>query len=453
MGDVKTKRPNVIYVFSDQHRAQACGYRGNPDVKTPNMDRLAKESVDFTLAVSGMPVCCPYRASFLTGQYPHHHGVFVNDVCLNSDAVSIAQAFKMGGYDTAYIGKWHVDGHGRSGYIPRERRQGFDYWKVLECTHDYNHSYYYQGDEKEKRLWEGYDAFAQTRAAMEFLADRDKSKPVFLVLSWGPPHDPYDTAPEAFRRMYRQEDIHYRKNVPFESLYMAKSSIPGYYAHVSALDACLGELMDQVERLGMKDDTIFVYTSDHGDMLGSQGTANKQKPWDESIRVPFLLRYPRLFGREGRQVDMPFNSPDIMPTLLSLCSLPIPDTVDGISYGEFLKGEEDLQVESALLQCLHPFGQWHKNVGGREFRGIRTRRYTYVVDLKGPWLLYDNEEDPFQMENLLETGRASKELINSLEQELTRKLNQAGDEFLTGREYLARFGHKTDFIGTVPYQW
>jgi len=446
------KKPNVIFVFSDQHRAEACGYAGNPDVKTPNMDHLAGESISFTHAVSGMPVCCPYRASLMTGQYPHHHGVFVNDVCLSDRAVSIAQAFHDGGYDTAYIGKWHLDGHGRSSYIPVERRQGFEYWKVLECTHDYNQSFYYEQEADEKKKWEGYDAFAQTDDAVSLLKKRKTDKPLFMILSWGPPHDPYGTAPEEFRNLYAPENLTLRKNVPFERIDWTKKQLAGYYAHISALDDCLGRLAEAVKQAGMEEDTIFIYTSDHGDMLGSQGVDAKQKPWDESILVPFLLRYPSGLGRMGKNISIPINSPDIMPTLLKLCGLEVPGTVDGISYADYLLGKEELHVKSALLQCLHPFGQWHKYLGGKEYRGIRTEKYTYVKDLNGPWLLYDNQEDPYQLKNLLEENFES-EILNELEEELNHKLMEVGDSFLSGKEYLKEWGYQTDLVGTVPYKW
>ena len=190
------KPPNIVFVFGDQWRAQATGYAGNPIVQTPNLDRLAQESINFYQAVSGCPVCSPYRASLLTGQVPLTHGVFVNDVYLGPNAPSIAQTFADNGYDTAYIGKWHVDGHGRSNPIPPERRQGFDYWQVLECTHNYNQSAYYAGDSDEKRTWEGYDAIAQTRDAQRYIREHDRDRPFLLMLSWGPPHAPYGTAPE-----------------------------------------------------------------------------------------------------------------------------------------------------------------------------------------------------------------------------------------------------------------
>ena len=143
------KQPNILVLLTDQWRFDAFGYAGNKDVKTPNIDRLEKESINFTHAISGVPVCCPMRASLLTGQRPLTHGVFMNDVSLNPDANSIAKVLKRAGYNTGYIGKWHIDGRGRSSFIPRRRRQGFEYWKVLECPHNYNNSFYYaDGPEK-----------------------------------------------------------------------------------------------------------------------------------------------------------------------------------------------------------------------------------------------------------------------------------------------------------------
>jgi arylsulfatase A-like enzyme len=182
-------KPNVVLAFADQWRAQATGYAGDPNVRTPALDRLAARSIRFTTAVSTCPVCSPYRASLMTGRYPLTHGVFLNDVCLSGGATSLAQAFGRAGYRTGYVGKWHLDGHGRSAFIPRQRRQGFDFWRVLECTHNYNRSPYY-GDEDVKRFWDGYDAVAQTREAQGFIRQNAGKGPFLLVLSWGPPHNP-----------------------------------------------------------------------------------------------------------------------------------------------------------------------------------------------------------------------------------------------------------------------
>ena len=140
----------------------------------------------------------PGRACLMTGQRALTHGVFLNDVPLSPDAATLAKVCGRG-YDTGYIGKWHLDGHGRSNFIPRERRQGFDYWKALECTHDYNHSFYYA--DGPRSYWEGYDAIAQTRDAKRYLRDPARPPAVLALPAWGPPHDPYRTAPQKYRTM------------------------------------------------------------------------------------------------------------------------------------------------------------------------------------------------------------------------------------------------------------
>lgn len=445
------KRPNVVYVFGDQHRAEATGYAGNPDVHTPNLDRLKEESVIFSTAVSTIPVCSPHRASFLTGCYPLTHGVFVNDVHLNHEAVSIADAYQQAGYDTAYIGKWHVNGRGRSRFIPREDRQGFDYWQALECTHEYHHSSYYQNDPNRK-IWAGYDAEAQTHSAQEYLRSRRHTdRPFFLVLSWGPPHNPYHDAPQSFQALYRDRALHLRPNVPEAMRDQARTDLQGYYAHITALDSYLGDLWETLQTENLEDETILVYTSDHGDMLYSQGEVRKQRPWDESILVPFLLHYPQRFDHNPREITVPFASPDIMPTLLGLSGIAIPSTVEGTNFAPYLFEEHDeLPVKGALIECIHPFGEYTRAVGGREYRGLRTKRYTYVKDLRGPWLLYDNVQDPYQLHNLCNQPE-TKDLQARLEALLVQELRRRNDEFLPGEAYLKQWGYSVDETGTVPY--
>jgi len=445
------KQPNVVFVFGDQWRAQATGYAGDPNVKTPNLDTLTGESVNFVNAVAGCPVCSPYRASLLTGQFPLTHGVFVNDVYLSEEPVSLADAYFEAVYDTAYIGKWHVDGHGRSSYIPPERRQGFDYWKVLECTHNYNNSPYYANDSDEKLVWEGYDAIAQTRDAQNYIKEHDDSKPFLLVLSWGPPHNPYETAPEEYRAMYDPEKIQLRPNVPDTHMEQARKDLAGYYAHCSALDACVGDLLGTLREKGIEEDTIFVFTSDHGDMIGSQAHQRKQRPWEESIRVPFLLRYPAKLGQQPKELDAHIDVTDIMPTLLGLCDLPIPKTVEGLDFSGHIQGAEDPSDGAALIMCPHPFGEWTRpRNGGMEYRGIRTPKYTYVRTLSGPWLLYDNQDDPYQLRNLINKSEFS-EIQAELDAWLQRKLDAMNDEFLTGMDYIQKWGYPVNENGTVPY--
>ena len=402
-------------------------------------------------AVAGCPVCSPYRASLLTGQYPLTHGVFLNDVPLRSRGPSLAEAFAVEGYDTAYIGKWHLGGHGRSSYIPPERRLGFRYWKALECTHDYNHSAYYAGDSDRMLFWDGYDAVAQTRDAQAYLRDHREGSPFLLVLSWGPPHAPYETAPPEYRGMYDADSVVLRPNVPEAVAQQAREWLAGYYAHCSALDACLGDLLATLRDLAIEKNTVFLFTSDHGDMLGSQGEVEKQRPWDESTRVPFLLRYPGLPGWRARATAALIDAPDIMPTLLGLCGSSIPDGVEGVDCSRHIAGEEDPSDGAAFLLCAQPFGQWSRSRhGGREYRGLRTRRHTYVRDLDGPWLLYDNEDDPYQMRNLA-ADAAAADVRGTLEEILFRKLEERGDEFRPGLEYVRAWGYRVDETGTVPY--
>jgi arylsulfatase A-like enzyme len=445
-----SKAPNVVFVLADEWRAQDLGFNGNKDVLTPNLDRLAGEAVNFTNTISTCPVCCPYRGTLLTGQYPLTTGVFVNDVQLNPEAQSLGKIFKSAGYQTAYIGKWHLDGHGRNSFIPVERRQGFDYWKALECTHDYNKSYYWGIDDK-KAKWEGYDAYAQTADAVNYIRDRKKGdKPFLMILSWGPPHTPFETAPESYKKIYRGKQLKLRGNVPDELKEKAIADLIGYYGHISALDSCIGVLQQTLKESGLDENTIFVFTADHGAMVRSHGFVNKQRPYDESINVPMLIRYPKVLGNKGKKNDMLIGTPDLMPTLLGLCNLPIPKSVEGEDKSDIMRAKTKDKTEAVLIASYHPFGQWPESEGGKEYRGARTKRYTYVKDLSGPWLLFDNLKDPFQLNNLVKDQKYQKQK-DELELKLSALLKKTNDQFLSGKEYIKKWGYVTDKTGTVPY--
>jgi arylsulfatase A-like enzyme len=445
-----SSRPNILFILADQWRAQALGYAGDPNVRTPHLDALEHSSVNCTSAVAGIPVCCPTRASLITGQRPLTHGVFLNDVPLNPKAESIAKVLARAGYDTGYIGKWHLNGDGRSAFIPRERRQGFDHWKVLECTHSYNQSFYY-ADGPEKLLWPGYDAIAQTRDAESYLRDHAKTnKPFFLFLAWGPPHSPYQTAPPEYRSKYQADQMTLRPNVPAAMSKQVRSSLAGYYAHCTALDDCIGDLLQTLRETGLAENTILIFTADHGDLLGSHGGFNKQQPYDESIRVPLLIHWPKGLGGTGRRLDAPINSEDLMPTLLGLCKVRIPKSVEGIDYSDYLRGGKNPSDNTTVIACAAPFGQWPRRAGGREYRGIRTNRHTYVRDLNGPWLLFDSQADPYQTNNLANLPEHGP-LQAKLDAILSRKLKQSGDKFLPAEDYIHKWGYIVDETGTVRY--
>ena len=447
----KNTKPNILYILVDQWRAQSTGYSGDKNVMTPNLDQLASKSINLTHAVSGMPVCSPHRASFLTGQYPLTHGVFMNDVLLDTNRTTIGKVFKENGYQTGYLGKWHVDGHGRSSYIPASRQQGFDYWKALECTHDYNNSAYYEGNSPVKKVWETYDAIAQTQDVCQYLKSQTKKDdPFFLVLSIGSPHDPYQTAPEKYRKMYENKIFTIRNNVPADKVEKVQNDLRGYYAHMTAIDDCIGQLRTTLKEQGLDENTIIVFTADHGDLMGSHGAWNKQQPYDESIRVPFLIHYPKAFGPQGKKSKALMNSPDIMPTLLGLTGIEVPKSVEGKDFSQILLGKKKNDVTHTLISCVQPFGQWIRSKGGKEYRGLMTENYTYVRDLKGPWLLFDRTKDPFQLNNLV--GQASVAAIqNKLDRDLLNELKIRRDEFLPGLDYVKKWNYVIDANETVPY--
>ena len=271
-----------------------------------------------------------------------------------------------------------------------------------------------------------------------------------MFLAWGPPHDPYYSAPAKYRSLYDPAKLRLRPNVPATLEGEARKILAGYYAHCAALDDCMGELLQTLRDTGLAEHTILVFSADHGDMLGSQGMFKKQKPFDESIRVPMLVRWPKGLGAQPRSLDAPINSEDVMPTLLGLCGVPIPKSVEGLDYSGCLRGGKAPGDGATVILCAAPFGEWERRAGGKEYRGVRTTRYTYVRDLEGPWLLFDNRTDPYQTNNLVSVP-AHATWQSEMNAVLKRKLEERGDEFRPGAEYIARWAYQVNTNGTVPY--
>ncbi len=446
------RKPNIIFVFADQMRSQVLGCYGNRQVATPNFDRLAEQGARFTNALSTWPVCSPFRAMLLTGRYPMANGTVANDTVIRHDLPGIATVCKAQGYATGYIGKWHLDWN-RAPFVPKNRRLGFDYWAVRNCSHAYFDSFYC-GDTGEHIPLPGFEPFAQTRLAIDYIR-RHREQPFCLFLSWGPPHDPY-IAPPKYMERFPAEKIALRKNVGERSMVDAllktdlhtlsgqeavlrkrfrarmdddaalREWIQGYYAATQALDDCMGRLMQTLEDTGLGQDTILVFASDHGDMLGSHRMASKQMPYEEAISIPFLIRYPREIP--PKTVSDALLSPiDIMPTLLGLAGLDAPLDLDGLDLSPAARGEAHHQQDAVLLMKLvHGGNPWLAN-GIREWRGVRTKRYTYARLLdEGPWLLFDNREDPDQCNNLV-NDPAHAATRHRLEARLAQLLKKAGD--------------------------
>ena len=442
-------KPNIVYLLADQWRAAATGYNGDPNVKTPNLDRLAKESLNFRNTVSVCPVCTPYRAALLTGRYPTSTGMFLNDAHLPDGELCMAEILKSAGYTTAYIGKWHLDGHGRAAYIPPERRQGWEYWKGTECDHEYNHSHYYTGNSNVKQFWPGYDAFAQTQDTQQYLRDHARSSsPFVLFVGYGTPHFPHASAPEKYKALYPPETIKLPPNVPEAMRAKARREAQGYYAHCTALDKCVGDVLQTLEETGLAGNTILVFTSDHGEMLGAHDCppTMKQLPWSESAHVPFLLRYPAVQAGSGRAVNMPLTTPDILPTLLGLAGVPVPGTVEGEDLSPLLRQGREAD-RAALYMGVSPFAGHGLN---RPYRAIRTDRYSYVRSLEGPWLLFDDTRDPLQMDNLAAKPEFAA-VRTQLDERLQAQLTKIGDDFRPAQAYLKEWGYPIKAGGSLPY--
>ena len=429
MNGHRGSKPNLLFIYTDQMRGQAMGCAGNSQVRTPHLDHLASQGVMFTNAIANCPVCTPDRGTLLTGKYPLSHKAVANDVPLPPDDGSWGNVLRDAGYRTGYIGKWHLDGVPRDRFTPPgERRHGFDYWAAWNCSHAYFNARYFR-DDPEPIFIDGYEPDHQTNLAIDFLR-RPSEQPFFLLLSWGTPHAPYQLVPEEYRRLYDPDKLELRPNCKNPN----RRALADYYAAITALDHNVGRLMEALKEMDLERDTIVVFTSDHGDMLWSQDHIKKERPWEESILIPFMIRYPGV-APESKIHDVLLSTVDVMPSLLGLMDVPIPDGVEGTDLSAAMRGEVCDGPESAFLTIPIPVDQ-AVAVNITEWRGVRTKKYTYARWQDGSgWVLYDNEKDPYQLKNLI-YDPDSVNIKEKLEEELQRHLNRIGDGFLPWQDHI-----------------
>lgn len=421
-------KPNILFVFTDQQHRYALGCMDNPNVLTPNLDRLAQRGVLFRRCYSNDPVCGPFRGTLMTGQYSSRCGVLHNGYPLPGGTTTFADAFNAAGYQTSWVGKWHLGGNG-NGPITEDLRGGFQRFKGYQCYNGfYKDVCFYDGQDQEHQ-YDYHRTDVTTDIAiseLELLAGKDN--PFLLMMSYQAPHYPEQPAPE-YEALYTGKAIVRRPNCqeidPFTPTYSPRSPRPVendpdfqrygssldeyirlYNAMCTQIDANVGRLLDALERLGVADNTIVVFTSDHGDMQGSHGLKNKCLPYEESAGIPLIMHVPGLAG--GRVSDALVSGIDMMPTCLELAGLPPVDGVDGTSISPYLQGESESTQETIFAErgdwCMIVRNGW-KLAAERQDDGL------------APTLMTNLHEDPYELQN-----RAEDEAVSGLRQEMLTDL-------------------------------
>jgi arylsulfatase A-like enzyme len=438
------RRQSVIWFFGDQHRGQALGCAGDPNLHTPNADRLAAGGVTFTSAVAGFPLCCPFRGSLVTGVYPHRC-VPGHEYPLPDGMKTISHPFREAGYHTAWFGKWHLDGfkesRGRAAMhvVPPERRGGFDAWAGYDNNNAQWDSWVHggEGDGAFHERLEGYETDALTDMLIAHVRERSRDtddegnpRPFFAALSVQPPHGPY-VAPEEFMRRHTPGGIELRANVPpvGRVVERARRDLAGYCAQIENLDWNLGRLTAALEECGLADDTHVMFFSDHGDMHGSHGQFHKMTPYDEAVKIPFIIGGGRAYRERAGRTDVTLNHVDIAPTTLGLCGIARPEWMEGADLSHARVRREPLAPEpdSAYLQSVVP--TMHGDSVDRPWRGVLTRDGWKYVCLEGqPWLMFNLDEDPFELVNLAHNTRWKAER-KRLHDRLAQWVADTADDF------------------------
>lgn len=444
-------KPNLIYIFADQLRYFSLGYAGDENALTPNIDALCRESTDLCQTVSGHPVCAPYRASLFTGKYTTSTGMVINEIRMNPNHRTFAHVLNDNGYETAYIGKWHMyaaqlGNHydPQNSFIPKgPDRLGFDdYFAAYNFRHEYETgTAYYHLDSPEKIYYDKYEPDAQTDMTIEQLERLAAGeKPFALFLSVGTPHDPWvpENAPaeclERFKNRRFNLPVNYLEQDDPHADNWAKLSeeersqltewMRIYYAMAANLDDNIGRLMKAIKDMGLDENSIIVFTSDHGELFGAHGRRAKNIFYEEAVRVPFLIKWKGKLAENVKR-DFIINTVDIMPSLLSMMGLPVPEETEGTDLSACITGEADTE-EGALMMCTGPtaiFGD------GNEWRAYRTKQYTYAIfKSDGQEFLFDDKNDPYQMENLID-NKSYRETAEELKSKMYAKMNKIGDTF------------------------
>ena len=423
------KKPNVIVFFTDQQRWDTTGLHGNPMGLTPNFDRLAREHTHAAQSFSCQPVCGPARSCLQTGLYATTTGCYRNAIPLPDSSRTLAHYFAESGYETGYIGKWHLYSKESTGPVPASARFGYQHWlasNILEFTSDAYSTLLYDQDEQEVRL-PGYRVDALTDAAIRYV-DTHRHDPFFLFVSYIEPHhqnhlDDYPP-PDGYRDRYTGGWI------PPDLAALGGSThqhLGGYYGMVKRLDEAYGRLHDALKSLELDDDTIVLFSSDHGCHFKTRNGEYKRSCHESSIRVPTSFTGPGFRG--GGQLQELVSLIDLPPTLLDAAGLEVPDQMQGRSLMPLLRGGAPDWPDEVFVQISEA------QVG----RAVRTRRWKYGVDAPDlarsdvsgadqyeEQYLYDLEVDPYELTNLIGL-ESHREVARVMRERLLRRIEEAGE--------------------------
>ena len=436
------RRPNLVVFLCDQMRGMAMSHRGDPNVRTLNLDNLAAQGMSFPNAVAGAPWCCPFRAAMLTGRYPHQVGVTKTPGRLDPSHKTFAHALNDAGYHTAWFGKWHLDGwresDGRSAFheVPKERRGGFQHWVGYENNNSPFDCYVHGDGIDGFEPVGGYATGSLTVRALGHLRRHVKAspnQPFAVVISVQPPHDPYLRPDHTFGSHGRltPSGIVFRPNVPPVDAVRDQAAVDlaGYYAAIEGIDIRVGQLIEELRHAEVLDHTHLLFLSDHGDSHGSHGLFRKSNPYEESIRIPFILGGGVPFYRDRvGSCDAPLNHLDIAPTLLGLCGVEAPPEMAGHDFSGHRTGTpKPNEPDAAYLQQAEP-KKWPNGID-TAWRGVVTRDgWKYVRTPGDRWLLFDLNTDPYEMNNLVFDSRFADKR-RALHERLRRFVVETGDEF------------------------
>jgi arylsulfatase A-like enzyme len=447
-------RPNILVIFCDQLRRDALSVCGDPNISTPHIDALAKSGVTFRNACSTYPICVPFRFTLMTGEYAHSRLVPGIDWRMSPCERTIADELNEAGYETIYVGKWHLyGGHRDARYhnrmpIPRSHRGRWGKWLGFEIRNDPFDTCYFEDDAAEPKLLEEYQTDGLFNLAMNYLERRkENEKPFFCILSVEPPHPPY-RAPDELEKKWLSRSITLPLNFSSKDEKEREEFVRDrqiYYAMIENLDQNVGRMTKFLNENQLVDDTIVVFFSDHGELGGSHGLKEKQFPFEESVGIPLIVSDPTTPGLKGTFLNDPTCTEDLFPTLLGLANLKPKQPKHGLDLAPLIRGEiQRLPREGVLLEFVQELRE-NKPFYKSPWRGLRTEQFKYVVRGLGedvrPWQFFDLKIDPYELVNRINDPRYLNQ-IQRCHESLREKLASTEDHFALKElnQYLKRSG-------------